>query len=637
MAKRLTFQLLTLIFAAYFLSLLSVPVNSQELKPEIAAALKRGDTTTAIDLFKREIIDDKGYHFNYYQLGLIYFNLGQNESAREMFETALDKKSKHLESMYYLGMSCLRLGDLKTARALMEKGRKKAKKEKKAIFDNGFGLVMLALKDYQEADRAFRSALVVDSENAEYHINLGDANFFQGIPSLAIIEYKKALKHDTASLEVFYHWAEACLEMRDYNCAIEKLKVVLSRDSTHANAWMRAGGIYFKAALSSRNREDRKARFIETIGSYKKYLELSGTKPDSSQVRTYFELAMSYVNIFGFEDAVKYFEDVLNIPYEPRDIYFNYGKSLWGIKDYPRSGEALLEHIEWEKKQDEDYTSKISRSELYRLLGDSYYYRKPEQDFASATKYYKMSLKEDPDQKRIVYNVAVAYHSLKSYSQAVEYYELRFAMGIDSTYAAIYKNAGYCALNIANNEADGDDMELDDEELSDETAIEVNYFEKAIEYMISYLEFHPNDEKVLLLVASTYLYQLLDCSKGVMYYERLLAVDTDNCEAKKAIGYAYFGGLCDKNYSRALTFLRKAYQCKSAADGKCGDPDLLLWVGQCYHLRAADKAAAKQDANDDFKNAFNWYGEVLKCDPNNVSAKKGQDDTRFEFYDKSES
>ena len=50
-------------------------------------------------------------------------------------------------------------------------------------------------------------------------------------------------------------------------------------------------------------------------------------------------------------------------------------------------------------------------------------------------------------------------------------------------------------------------------------------------------------------------------------------------------------------------------------------------------LKPPTKAKEKQDANDDFKNAYTWYGKVLKCNPANQEAKKGQDDTRFEFSD----
>ena len=233
---------------------------------------------------------------------MIYYNLMDYQKAREQFEIAVDKKSKHSESQYHLGLCLLELGLLDEPEEVMSKALKKAKDDKHK-FENGFGLVMMAKKQYQDADRSFRAALVDNPDNPEYHINLGNANFYQGIPSLAIREYEKALALDTASLEVYFHWAEACLEMRDYNCAIEKLRIVLSKDSTHAPAWMRAGGIYFKAALSSTTRDDRKNRFMETIGSYKRYLELSGVTPDSAHVRVFFELAMSYVNIFGFEDA----------------------------------------------------------------------------------------------------------------------------------------------------------------------------------------------------------------------------------------------------------------------------------------------------------------------------------------------
>ena len=135
------------------------------------------------------------------------------------------------------------------------------------------------------------------------------------------------------------------------------------------------------------------------------------------------------------------------------------------------------------------------------------------------------------------------------------------------------------------------------------------------------------------MAGNTSLFQLADCENGVGYFTRLLEVDPNDCDAKKSLGYAYFGGTCTKNYGRALNYLREAYSCASQKSGACGDVNLVLWIAQCYHLRAADKAEAKQDANDDFKNAFEWYGKVLKCDPSHPEAKKGQDDTRFEFVD----
>jgi len=639
-----------------------VLATSQIMRPEVQAALDAGDTDRAITLLQGDITTDPNYHINYYVLGQIFYDLGRYQDAKEQFLIALDRKSKHYESLYYLGRSHIYLGELDEAKKALERGLKKAK-DLKAHFENGMGLLALAREDYQEADRAFRRALAesescrvgtikdlehapisdedrsraIDSvmqqhsrNDAEYHLNLGDANFYQGVPGLAVVEYEKALEVDTASLEVYFHWAEACIDMKDYNCAIDKLHIVLQKDSTHADAWMRAGGIYFKAARSSRSRDERNSRYREAIGSYKKYLELSQAQPDSSTVRVFFELAMSYSGLYGYEDAAPYFEQIVSIPYEPRDIYFYYGKALWGTKDYVKGADVLLRHLEWVSEQDEDFTSGIREVELYQVLGDCYFYRKPK-DYGNSIKYYNKSLEANSEQKRLLQNIAVAYHSMKSYGQAIEFYDKRIALGMDSSSASIYRNAGYCASNIANGQGEEDDLE--DDEFGDDGGAaggidpDVNYYEVAIDYMESYLEYKPNDTNIVLMVAS-YFFQLSDCANSVTYFERLLTLDPSNCAAKRSLGFAYFGGICTKNYSKALRYLRDAYTCLSAEGGACADKEIVKWIAQAYHLRAVD---IKGDASADFKNAFEWYGKCIKCDPGDQECKKGQDDTRFEF------
>ena len=71
------------------------------------------------------------------------------------------------------------------------------------------------------------------------------------------------------------------------------------------------------------------------------------------------------------------------------------------------------------------------------------------QDYMQAITFYKKSLEADAGQTRLLANVAVAYHSLGSYEQALEYYRLRIDQGVDSSSASILKNAGWAALNFA--------------------------------------------------------------------------------------------------------------------------------------------------------------------------------------------
>lgn len=631
----------TFIFLLFF-GLLAGSSQAEVLKPEIQAALTSGDTAKAVTLLEHEIKVDPAFHYNYYTLGRIYFNRMEYERALNQFEAALDKKGKHYESLYYYGVCNLKTGNLKEAQKSMEDGLKKAPKELKDWFENGLGLVQLEQKNYAEADRSFRRALAANPNNPEYHINLGDANFYQGIPALAIGEYEAALKADTASLEVYYHWAEACLELKDYNCAIEKLKLVLDKDSTHAPAWMRAGTIYYKAARSASTRDDQINRFKDAIGSYKRYLQLSNAKPDSSSVRAYFEIAMCYLSLNGYEDAVNYFDQVIAIPYEPRDIYFYYGKALWGMRDYEKSGQYLEKHIAWLDDQDSDYKSTASMEEVYKLLGDSYFFRKPRL-MTSALPWYTKSLEINPNQKRVLETLAIAYHTNKSYAQALEYYQKVIELGIDSANSNNLKNAGFCALNLASAGEGTDelDVDIDGEEMGDGEIIEpvtdvapapdVDYYKLALEYLTAYTKYNSTDANVVKLIANTYLYQMKDCTNGVTWFEKLLTLEPGNCDAKKALGFAYFGGMCTKSYPKALGYLKDAYNCIVNTSGACKDSEIAMWVAQCYHLLGADKIAAKQSPADDYKNAFDWYGKVLECDPSNAIAKKGRDDLQFEF------
>lgn len=609
-------------------SAMAVDSVTGEFKVSQAAqsALNAGDTTRAIQQINSDISSDPNYHSNYFSLGYLYYLRGDYDRAAVQFERALSKKDKHWESLYLLTRCQIEQEKFAAAHKNAENGLKRDRNNK-GRWENVLGMALMGLERYAEADAAFRRALVVDDNNAEYHINLGDANFKQGIPALAVVEYERALQLDTAGKEVYFHWAEACLDMRDYTCAIEKLRIVLTKDSAYAPAWNRAGHIYFQAARSSRVRQDRVDRYRDAIGSYKRYLELSKVAPDSSAVRPFFEIAMSYCEINGFEDAVEFFDKVLSIPYVPRDIYFYYGKSLWGVREYERSAEMLDKQLAWQAEQDSEYRPTYSESEFNQLMGDNYYYRKPA-DYPMALRWYMKSIGEYGEQRRLLYNIAVANHQLKRYRDALKYYDQRIALGMDSANAYVYRNAGSCALNLANSEASGeDDLMIDDGAVALEPDT-VNYYEKAVEYFLAYLEFEPTDERMLELAATTVLFQLADCNRGVALFERVLSVNPKSCMAKRSLGFAYFGGLCTKNYNRAISYLTDAYECQIAAGGgACSDVTLALYIAQAYHLRAAEVSKDKAD----YKNAFDWYGKVLKCEPGNADALKGKNDTQFEF------
>ena len=625
--------LATVLWSAAASMLLTAVGSAETLDQTAQAALDAGDTTAAITRIEGSIKTDPTYYYNYQVLGMIAYKREDLRKARDYFAQAIDKKKRAYDAIYYYGLCQLKLEDLDGAEKTLSDGLKKSPREMIDQFQYAMGLVYTARKNYPEADRSLRRALAKDSTRADYHIALGDVNLYQGVPALAVSEYEIAHALDTAGTEVYFHWAEACLENKDYTCALDKLRIVLTRDSTFAPAWNRAGGIYFKAALSSRGRDERVQRFGEAIGSYKRFFELTNAKPDSSTVRAYFETAMAYNNIYRYEDAIPYFHQVLAIPYEPRDIYFQYGKALWGMKQYDSAAVLLEKHIAWASTQTDANASRVDQAELYKILGDCRFYATPKR-YSDAVRYYKLSLEADANQPRVLQNIAVALHTLERYGEAMHYYDLRIAAGIDTSSASIIKNASLCALKIAGDESGSMKEELIPEDTAGQspavdtfTNPSLNYYKVAADYMTKYLEYMPNDTATLERLSNTYLYQLQDCTNGVAACERVLALDPRNCQAKKSIGFAYFmGDICNKDLSKTLKYLLQAYDCFSAK----GTSDIALtkWIAQAYHLRAA---AGGSESNSDFKNAFEWYGKVLKLDPNDKEAKKGKDDTQFEF------
>jgi tetratricopeptide (TPR) repeat protein len=622
---------------ALILAVIPSALFSQILKQEITNALQASDTVLAVDLLQKEIKLDPSFGFNYYTLGQIYANQGKLDLAEQQFQLSYEKGNKFFDGLYALGMVQLKLGKFDAAEKNFGEGLKKSK-ELKAQFHNGLGLTFIAKGDYNAADREMRQAIVLDSANAEFHINLGDANFMMKIYPLALTEYEKALQIDTASLEVYFHMAEACLELKDYTCALEKLKIVLRKDSTHAEAWMRAGGIYYKAARSTKNTEEMKQRFMETIGSYKKFIDLTTGKPDSTTGRAFYETGMAYLMIGGYDEAKQYFATVLGIPVEPKDIYFYNARAFHGLKEFDSAAVYYQKHLDWAENQGDNLKSSISDVELYRWLGEA---QESLKDYPNALIAYLKSLEYDSTQERVLYGTAVCHNFMQDYRNALIYYMKRIALGVDEKNWPIYYNAATSALYLSEKSSQQSGQSKPDT-TTDSTGIAVGpdplagieLPRLAAEYLEKVMEFKPDNAKAANMLASTYLYQLNDCPKATTLFEKVLTLEPDNCDAMKSLGYAGFAGLCSKNYTRALDFLNKALSCLIKKNGsESSDINLLLWIAQTYHFRAVDKREAKQkdEAKIDFKAAFDWYNKVLKYEPNNKAAIEGRDQVRFEY------
>ncbi|MCP4567929.1 MAG: hypothetical protein GY841_10155, partial [FCB group bacterium] len=368
-----------------------------------------------------------------------------------------------------------------------------------------------------------------------------------------------------------------------------------------AEAWKQAGKLYTMAGLSARDRDTKQQRFTETIGSYKKYLDLA---QDSSDGEIFFNLGRAYFNLGGFAPADSAFEYVLSLGDVPKNIYLYLGRGYIGEENYELGIQYMKQHLDWLKEQDTDWEPGTADADIFRRIADGY---KALKDNAGSAEFYVKAAELDTTNARYAVQAAVSFHQLKEYADALMYYERRIVIGPDSW--NIYMNAALCQLNLED-------------------------FEMAIDYLLKVVELKPDHAKAYALLSNTYLDPMADCEKGVEWTTKLYDLDTTNCDALKSLGFAYFAGACPPQYLTAVTKFRKALSCyKAKGMDNCGNTDLIVYIAQAYHLYAAEMAEAdkKDESKKHFKNAYDWYQKCLKCDPGNAECKKGVKDTEFEY------
>lgn len=588
--------------AAMLLIWATVPVAAVELKPEIADALNRHDTTQVLDLIDTELKIDPSNGAYYVLRGQILYARGKYPEAMDEFERGLKIKATRYAALYYRGLILLKQNKLPEAKAAFEEGIKKARDEK-ALYHNGMGLYLIAAGQYADADVQFRKASQIGPDQAEFHANLGDANYFSKIYPLAISEYNRTIELDTTFLDVYFRLARAYVAQGQFNEALEQLRIVLTRDSMYTYAWKEIGKLYTLAGLSARDQETKGQRFKEAIGSYRKFFNLSH---DSTDGEPFYNLGRAYFNLSAFAEADSAFQHVLATGNVPPSIYLYLGRCKIGQEQYEAGIDYLKKHLAWLKERTPggEENGSGNEAEILRRIADAY---KTLQNYDSASVYYVTATTLDTTDAKALFDAALSYHQLKDYAQALTFYEKRIALGPDAW--NVYQNAAFCTLNL------GD-------------------YEKAVSFLKKVVELDSANEKAYPLLSNTYVYQLKNCEEGLKWTQKLLEREPANCDALKSLGYLYFGGICQSDNLKAIGYFTRALECqRKNGSGDCANTDLMLYIAQANHFHAVSLAEGKQkvESKKYFKEAFDWYKKVVKCEPGNEAAKKGIKDTEFEY------
>ncbi|MBN4076398.1 hypothetical protein JYT16_01635 [Gemmatimonas aurantiaca] len=588
---------------------------------------------------------------NYFVLGKFYYDSDRFVEAREQFVGGLKQDKNHNLCSYYLGLTMVQAGELNEAEKLFEK-RLKRGKGLMAEFNNGLGLVFLTrarnlterdeardaiFEQASKADGQFRAAIAFDNENCTFHLNLAEANYLRGVFPSAKAEYEIALAMCPGETDVSFRFAEACFKMRDYVCALEQVQIAISSDSANPAAWEMFGTISFGAASGATTSADAVAKYKNAIAAFRKFVILTGGKADSTNANAFYQLATALSILGGHEEALANYQAVLDVPVVPREIYYSMAKAAGGLKQWDEALGFLEKHENWARDAGESYKPSMSAVAIAERKGEAYYGKK---DYLSAAPYLQQAYNADTTKTKLLVNLCLAHHNVKEYRNALPYYERLLAQDLGDQMWSLYLNGAFCALAIANGDAGDEEEDLDEMDGMDEGEIDSatlddrspsDYYSLTVEWLNRVLEYKPDNERAINLLATTYLYDMNDCANGVKWYKKVREIKPDDCQALRSLGYAYFGGICTINFGKAISYLGQALDCFGG--DACSSVEISMWIAQAYHLRAADKAEndQKSEAKADFKKAHEWYGKVLVCDPNNAEAADSKSAIEFEF------
>ena len=550
-----------------FLSLLVTwgTIYSQDKLKAGIEAYRKGDYEQSIYLLNQHLSQSPyDYDANYY-LGNAYFQKQDFKEALRAYQKAYQKKVK-TELLYQMGLAHLQLGELEQAAKYAQEGiNSKGSKSELAQMHYLLAKIQFEQKQYSEADINTRHALSAEPNNSSYHKLLGDINYERNVTSLAISEYNQALKLDPSlAKELHYKLGRAYFLNRQFNEALEQYKLAIHQDSTFAEAYLDLGNLYYWGN-----------KFSEALWAYEEYLRL---RPGTTEVSL--NLGKMYFSSRQYEPAIEYLSKALATKPDREALYI-LAQSYQETKNYTEAEKFYAEYEKLILESEPGYKWGKADAEFWFRRGVTNFYLADSSALELAVKSFSQAIGLDPGMSEAYSYLGLIHYKQKRFAESIENYHKKIAL--DSTSYNTYTNLAYAY-------------------------IESKKTDSALWALEQSVALKPDNTKALGQLAWISMAELKDYVKSGYWYEKIVEVDSADCEAKGYLGLSY---LMQKKHGASIPHLKEAVKCKPAHE------QFNLWLAQAYAL-TGQKESARQ-----------YYDRVLKINPNNKDAKEGLDILQF--------
>lgn len=540
--------------------------GQDNLKAGIDAYNQR-DYKQAVGLLTQYLlISPENYDGNFY-LGLAQNKLENWDAAIAAFQRAYNKKDKP-EALFQLGMAYLNKGDSEQASTLAEKGLKsKVSGVDKANLNFLKASVLFQKREFDQADVVLRYALAEFPKEASYHRLLGDINYERKVYALAISEYNQGIALNSGmAKELHFRLGRAYFQNRQFNEAVDQYKMAIAEDSSYAQAYLELGKIYYWSN-----------KFSEALWAYEQFMKL---RPESQEV--YFHRGKMYFLSAQYEKASEELVKALQSDPQNVEIYEMLGESSQHLKQYDQAEKYFADYERLVKEANPDFIWTKEQAEYWFNRGVANFYNLDTTAFANAEMAFLKTLELDSTNSEAYSYLGLMSYNQKQFDKAVEYFQKKLAQ--DPTNYNTYINLGY-------------------------TYLEMKRFDLASEAFQKSLEIKPDNLKTLNQLAWVYLKDIQSYEKSGYYFEKILELDSTDCDAK---GYLGVSLLQQERYSSSIVYLWQAVTCLPRHE------QFNLWLAQAFHK------------SEQLESARKYYNKVLAINPANKDAKQGLEILEFQ-------
>lgn len=212
---------------------------------------------------------------NQYYLGYLYVKMDKLDEAQKAFEKGLQLDEKSYLNQVGLGTVALGKGDKAKAKALFDEAEKKKKKDAEVLYRIGEAYTLFEKNnDPAEAIRLLDEAIKRDKNLTDAYIAKGDALMLKNEGGPAVTAYEYALTAKPNYAVALNRIGQIYLQGKQYNLALENFKKAIDADPNFGPAYKDLAELYFKAQ-----------KYKQAAENYDIFMQKSGAADPKRQLR----------------------------------------------------------------------------------------------------------------------------------------------------------------------------------------------------------------------------------------------------------------------------------------------------------------------------------------------------------------